>query len=303
MSRNALYLLVFLSAVALMTSCSGDSEKQTTTENTLSPEDCLAGSLADNSIERTSDIRTFVGDSLWEYINGGAEIYHQYGFEIVATADYRAGSAELVADIYKFENPAGAYGLYTALRHEDADILALGIQGFGSATSTTFAKGAFVVQLTAYEASEETSAGLAALAKALETCLSGTTARPETFTELPGDSLLPNTDRIFAQSFQGRAFLTDFYARDYSLNGDTVTLFVSLEDAASKFDQWTTAVMIDTAATSETAGILFTDGKVAVIETFYRPLLFGLDGSRLVGMINYSSKQQVFLSAWLKAQP
>jgi hypothetical protein len=73
----------------------------------------------------------FVGDSLWEYINGGAELYHTYEFVDVATAYYLQDSTEIVVDIYRFATPDDAYGMYTQLRPGGPGTMNYGIEGFG----------------------------------------------------------------------------------------------------------------------------------------------------------------------------
>ncbi len=57
---------------------------------------------------------SYSGEDLFTYINGGAEIYHEYGFKQVVVQDYKnANERSLSVEIFKMENPAAAYGIYS----------------------------------------------------------------------------------------------------------------------------------------------------------------------------------------------
>ena len=129
MSKYKGYLMtsVCIFIMGLMIVSCGSKKKA---EDTSAPQNFLPESSAKTNLKRISDVRTFVGQTLWEYIDGGAEIYYLYDFEIVATADYKADSVEIVVDIYKFDSPDNAYGLYSMLRPVDAQPVKLGLPEF-----------------------------------------------------------------------------------------------------------------------------------------------------------------------------
>ena len=71
--------------------------------------------------------------SLFEYINGGAELYLSYGFERLISAFYQLGDDEeksIVLDIYDMGTPLQAYGVFGANRREEADRAPGGVEGF-----------------------------------------------------------------------------------------------------------------------------------------------------------------------------
>ncbi len=69
---------------AVIVSCGGNAEQESATESAV---DLMPEKIAETQLSRSSEPRLFVGDSLWEYINGGAEVYHTYDFVDVATAE------------------------------------------------------------------------------------------------------------------------------------------------------------------------------------------------------------------------
>ena len=57
--------------------------------------------------------RYFGPDTLYDLINGGSEIFISYGFEQIATTDYRSDghpSVTITAEVYDMKTPLGAFG-------------------------------------------------------------------------------------------------------------------------------------------------------------------------------------------------
>jgi hypothetical protein len=282
--------------LAFLLACGGGEKKA---EQMVKPSDFLAQSFDKGKIERTGEIRTFVGDSLWEYIDGDAEIYHQYGFVDVSTGDYKLGNLEFVADIYRFNNSINAYGLYTAVRPINPDTVAYGIQGFISETMLTFVKGDYLVRLIAFETSDEVTNALNVMASEIAPMIPGDSVRPSDFALLPTENVIPATDKYFSSSYQGQAFLTDVYVQSYDLDGDTVALFFSLDSAGAKYLQWKDAAEPMTPPPAGLDDLAYTNDQVFATNTYYGPLVAGLKDSYLAGMEDYSLGHAEFLSDWI----
>ncbi len=59
-------------------------------------------------------VETYFGEDLFMYINGGADMYLEYGFDEVATGRYlNYISNNILVDIYKMSSIDAAYGIYT----------------------------------------------------------------------------------------------------------------------------------------------------------------------------------------------
>lgn len=75
--------------------------------------------------ERTGDVEVFEGKGLYGYINGGAEIFLQYGFKELAVTRYarvedgdqNAGTSRTVTlEIYRMASPEEAFGIFSVRR-------------------------------------------------------------------------------------------------------------------------------------------------------------------------------------------
>jgi hypothetical protein len=55
----------------------------------------------------------YKGTKLFDYMNGGAELYYEYGFEQACVQRYQTPPGEVTAEIYQMDLPTNAYGIYT----------------------------------------------------------------------------------------------------------------------------------------------------------------------------------------------
>lgn len=90
----------------------------------------------------------YVGDDLFGLINGGAELYHEYGFVEVVSAGIHAGSEkELRAEIYDMGSSNAAWGIYSMTATSSAKDLHAGAAGRKGEGFAQFIKNRFMVYL------------------------------------------------------------------------------------------------------------------------------------------------------------
>lgn len=94
------------------------------------------------------DRQVFAGEDLFLYINGGAEIYHEYGFEQVTVRDYRQGEDRLGVEVYRMAG--SAYGIYSFMRPGSGEAVDLADGGSLSDYYALFHAGRDMVVVTAH---------------------------------------------------------------------------------------------------------------------------------------------------------
>lgn len=110
----------------------------------------------------------YQGDDLFLYINGGAEIYHEYGFRQVLLQDYiNANEKSLSLEIYEMENQESAFGIFTFQASPSGEKVDIGNEGRMEGYYINFWKGPFLITITGFEEDEETSRGVKTLAQAV----------------------------------------------------------------------------------------------------------------------------------------
>jgi hypothetical protein len=59
----------------------------------------------------------YAGSSLWGLINGGADLFFEYGFDRMALQEISWQNEEFRLELYRMDDPAGAFGIYSVSRH------------------------------------------------------------------------------------------------------------------------------------------------------------------------------------------
>ena len=62
------------------------------------------------SLERN---QVFDGNSLWGYMNGGADIYLEYGFEVLRVEEFIHEEESIKLELFKMHDPLSAFGIYS----------------------------------------------------------------------------------------------------------------------------------------------------------------------------------------------
>lgn len=57
--------------------------------------------------------RTYTKESLFGYMNGGAELYLEYGFDRLLVSQIEIMNTEYKLEVYKMDDPEAAYGIYS----------------------------------------------------------------------------------------------------------------------------------------------------------------------------------------------
>ena len=143
---------------------------------------------------RDGDPQEFVGEDLYTYIDGGAEIYHEFGFRRVVVQDYRGPAGKSVSlEIFEMETPAAAYGMFTFKRSGQGRSVPLGAAGELEDYYLNFWKGRFLVTLTGFDAATPAVDGLLAVAGAVDNKLAKGAGAPDLVAALPVEGLKPQS--------------------------------------------------------------------------------------------------------------
>jgi len=137
-------------------------------------------------------VQEYDGEGLSELLDGGAELYREFGFVRSLTREYIGPEGALViVGVYEMTDPEAAFGLFTVSRREDYQRADYGLVGAESDYQLVFCKGPYFVDLQSMGPGPESQAAVRALGRSVERALPGTVG------ELPAVmSLLPSGDRL-----------------------------------------------------------------------------------------------------------
>ena len=136
---------------------------------------------------------TYRGTELYTFMDGGAEIYFEYGFEQVQSQSYRRGSDEMAVELYRMR--AGAYGLFTFLRSAEAEKIPVGDAAFLAGYYLVFVKGPFLCAVTAQSAFAGSREALLEMAGSIASQLDGAATPPEVLSLLPVEKRDASTEK------------------------------------------------------------------------------------------------------------
>ncbi|MGZ7065033.1 MAG: DUF6599 family protein [Candidatus Aminicenantales bacterium] len=144
--------------------------------------------------------RTFSRDGLYGYVDGGAEVFLQYGFRDLTVfsliPDKAADPKKAVTlEIYRMDSPKDAFGIFST-RREGGEAVSPGIKTFhwlGREQASLVKGNLFVNILAAGCTQAEVGDFLASLTVNLP---AGETPMPEAFSCLPEFNLIPGTERF-----------------------------------------------------------------------------------------------------------
>lgn len=158
----------------------------------------LPGEAETGGWKRDDLPQKYVGEDLFVYINGGAEIYHEYGFKQVIVQDFLNKDKKSISlEIFEMSNPESAYGMYTFKTDPGAEELALGDEAQLADYYMNFWKGNFLVTLIGFDEDEGTIKGLIKIARAVEAKIKSSGKKPPLVSLLPKKDLLTQSIKYF----------------------------------------------------------------------------------------------------------
>ncbi|MBN1254089.1 MAG: hypothetical protein JXA50_02345 [Deltaproteobacteria bacterium] len=133
----------------------------------------------------------YVGTKLFDYMNGGAELYYEYGFVRMGVQRYQTPPGGVTAEIYEMDLPGNAYGIYTF--DTQGEHPSIGQDATYEGGLLSFWKGKYCVRI--FSEGEELKETILVLGQAIAQKILEEGERPDILNVLPsrgivGDSLL-----------------------------------------------------------------------------------------------------------------
>jgi len=99
--------------------------------------------------------RIFEQDKLYDFINGGAEVYYEYGFSRAGTLEYELGEDVVTVGVFEMSGPEAALGIFSHERDPDGAELGIGDAGSYSFGQFVFHRAAYYVKINYFGESDE----------------------------------------------------------------------------------------------------------------------------------------------------
>ncbi|PTY03734.1 hypothetical protein DB347_21110 [Opitutaceae bacterium EW11] len=188
--------------------------------------------------------RVFAADDAFELVDGGAELYLEYGLEQVASAIYAGADSETVQlDLWQMRDPAAACGVFSVTRATEGKPAGIGQEAVAANYYLSFWSGPFFVTVTGSRDTESIRTAVQAIALGVAANLPAVGKLPVLYAQLPPGGLktrrfvrgnialsnVPGFEAVQAFKVQEAAL------GEYSNTRYAVLIFESAERAAESF--------------------------------------------------------------------
>ena len=178
------------------------------------------------------ELRKFVADNLFEYMDGNAEGYIIYNFVSMAGVNCLAGGVTLTFDVSEMDSPESAYGIFMSNRDPRLPVEKLGTMGQIQPRRGVFVKDKYYVELAANPEGDHTKV-IRAFLTAMEKRVPGSSDLPPLLTWFPREKLDETTLRLVPQSVLGLGLLRRGYLGQYEYGKGFIVTEASPEAAAA----------------------------------------------------------------------
>ena len=171
--------------------------------------------------------RIFTKATLFEHINGQAELFFKYGFQRCTFAVYKDRSnpdQQIDLDIYDMGNVLQAFGVFSRFRDEDRP-MGVGLDSFLDDHSALFYQGKYYVALYATESNPDV---LKQLARKVSENLSDPSPPPREISFFPKEDLKPGSIQYVSEGFLGHQFLKRGFHGTYADGDKEFQLFLAV---------------------------------------------------------------------------
>ena len=183
-------------------------------------------------------------ETLWQYINGAAELFLSYRFRELVVADFEQGDGAITVYVYDMSRPLDAFGIFEAEKPTQATV----VEDVGSAALLQAPYRALMIKDRFYVkievgSGDVSSATLRGALQDVAAGLPGDSDLPPELASLPEEGRVPGTVAFAGSDFLGFEDLSGCLYADYEdTEGEVYRLFVM--EQSNRFlrtadDKWT----------------------------------------------------------------
>jgi len=180
-------------------------------------------------------VKIYTAETLFEYIDGEAELYYPYGFTSAAVTTYKNGDtaadASIEAAVYEMGSLLDAFGVYSNYRYPDEPAPDFASDGFYDTRQMMFYQDKYFVRLNAHGDWDTSEQALLACGRAIAGMLPQPARRPAELDILDFDNVEPKSAVYHAESMLGYAFFPKGFVADATVGNQSVRVFVVMADS------------------------------------------------------------------------
>ena len=192
---NNFFKHLIVISVILILGTDTQAQGQSVLASDISHLEVLLDGITTGKWEKT-DEAFYNRETLYDYINGGAELYLSYGFQGLISNIYRQGKQpDIIIDLFDMGTSHNAFGIFTHSREEISDDFGQGSQY--TAGLLLFWKDRYYISILASPETTESRIAVYDLAKQIDSQIGKTGELPGLLSRLPVEKLVEVSVRYF----------------------------------------------------------------------------------------------------------
>lgn len=147
----------------------------------------------------SAPVKIYDKDTIFEYIDGAAELYLAYNFSRVTSAEYKNAQTSILIDVYDMVLPENAFGIYSLIRYQEANYVKIGNEGILTDANLDFWQGKYYCKIYSLNQSEEYQKAVVAFGNKLSSRIIESGQEPNIIKKLPIDGLIAKSEKYFTR--------------------------------------------------------------------------------------------------------
>ncbi len=179
----------------------------------------------------TGDAEGYSGQNLYGHINGGAEIFLEFGFTELTVYRYAAGEKRLILEIYEMSDPEAALGIYLHRTAKESAHERVHCRNTANRYQISAVTGPYYIQVLNPSGIMEHTTLMADLLNALCKEVDAGSS-PDTFSLLPKDGRIEGSEGLFRGEYALQPLFTFGRGDIFLLQGKRTGFYADYTDKA-----------------------------------------------------------------------
>jgi hypothetical protein len=176
---------------------------------------------------------SYTGEDLFDYINGGAELFNSYGFNKLITRTYHAeGQPDIITDIFDMGNSYDAFGVFSYSMHKTESDYGQGSQS--SKGMIVFWQDRYYVSIIAYPETPGSKKAVDELAQYISKKIGREGNLPEILNFLPNEGLNKESIKYFHHYIWLNSLYFISHENILDISDDTPAVLAKYGDSMAK---------------------------------------------------------------------
>ncbi len=231
------------------------------------------------------------GSKLFEYIDGGADIYFNYGFKTCFVRRYgikNSPGSEIKVNVYDLEKSIHAFGIFREFFDSNSAGNDIGSENVSGNVYCYFWKHSFYVEVDDISKMKQKEGFCREIAQEVAKILPGTNFMPAELNCLPEHMKIKGSEKYSKKNFLSRSFMNNVIYANYLLENTSCTLFIlngdSEEETQDIFNKLGKTYQSNDKLNQES-------GLTALPYIFTDKLLAVCNGNKIIGVIGMCSPE------------